>query len=147
MSDGLASLSQSTMQGQGRTLAIYEVVAAEVGNDTASSAIIRRIVAITQAAADGGTTEVGMREEADIARSEGSHSDTERSVDARTVLAGASTQSHGDNAPTNTGRKEELRPLLIPAKAYPPSGSDTSPINVNEFHSPIDVDQFDHKSP
>ncbi len=56
-------------------------------------------------------------------------------------------QSCGDNATTNTGRKEELQPLLIPAKAYPPSRSATSPINVDEFYSPIDIDQFDRKSP
>jgi len=40
MSDGPASFSQSTTQGQGCALAIYEAAAAEVSDDTTGSAII-----------------------------------------------------------------------------------------------------------
>ena len=65
-------------------------------------------MALTQAAADGGVTEVGTGEETDAGRSEGGHTDTEGSVDVRTVLARASTQPSGDNATTNTRRMEEL---------------------------------------
>ncbi len=104
-------------------------------------------MAITQAAADGDTAEVGTPEETNPGRSKGGDTDTEGSVNGGTVLARTGMQSGVNNATTDTGRTVELRPLLIPTKAYPPSRSTASPIDVDEFHLPIDADQFDRKSP
>ncbi len=59
MSHGSAALPQGSVQGRGSALSLYEAVAAEVGDDTAGSAIIHHIMAITQATADGDAAEVG----------------------------------------------------------------------------------------
>jgi len=136
MSDGPAPFSQSTTQGQGHALAIYEAAAAEVGDDTTGSAIIQQIMVLTQAAADGGATEVGTGEETDIGRSEGGHTDREGSVDARTVLARAGTQPSGNNATTDTCRTEELQPLLIP-KLILPRGVPPVPSTLKNITPPL----------
>jgi len=105
MSHGSAPLLQSPAQGQGSTLSLYETAAAEVGDDTARSAIIRRIMAISQAAADGHAAEVSEREEADINRSQGDDLEDEASAsdDGGTVLARGDLQPGVDHAPTATG--------------------------------------------
>jgi len=149
MSNGSESLSQGTAQGQGSTLHLYEAAAAQVGDDTDGSAIIHHIVAITQAAADGHAAEVGQREEADDIRSQTNDlaDQATGSDNGGTVLARGSAQSGVDHATTDGGQGQVLRPLLIPTEAYPPSRSAASPIDVEEFHSPIDVDQFERRSP
>ncbi len=105
MSHGPTTFSQGSAQGQGSTLSLYETAAAEVGDDTARSSIIQRIVAITQAAANGGAAEAGMDEEADTPRSQGGHSEDKAtgSVDGRTVLARVSMQPGINHATTDTG--------------------------------------------
>jgi len=60
MSNGSASFPQGSVQGQGSVLSLYEAAAVEVGDDTAGSAIIRHIVVITQAAADGDAAEASQ---------------------------------------------------------------------------------------
>ena len=60
MSHGSAPLPQGSVQGQGSVLSLYEAAAVEVGDDTAGSAIIRHIVVITQAAADGDAAEASQ---------------------------------------------------------------------------------------
>ncbi len=89
MSNGSTTLLQGPAQGRGSALSLYEAAAAEVGDDTAGSAIIHCIVAITQAAADGDAAEAGEREEADVDRSQGDDlvDEATGSVDGRTVLA------------------------------------------------------------
>ncbi len=126
-----------------------EAAAVEVEDDTAGSAIIRCIVALSQAAADSHAAEAHKREEADIDRSQGNDLEDKASgsVDGGTVLARVSAQPGVDHASTDSRRGQALRPLLIPTEAYPPSGSASSPINVNMFHLPIDADEFDRKSP
>src|SRR6266404_5671978 len=149
MFNGSAPLLQGSAQAQDSALSLYKAAAAEVGDDTAGSAIIRHIMAITQAAADGDAAEASEREEANTIRSQGDDPEDEAtgSVDRRMVLARVSAQPGVHHAAPNSERGQELRPLLIPAEAYPPSGSAASPIDVNTFHMPIDVDAFDRKSP
>ncbi len=149
MSNGSAPLLQSPVQSRGSALSLYEAAAAEVGDDTAGSAIIRHIMAISQATADVHTAEVSKQKEADIGRSEQDAPEDEASgsVDGRTVLARSSTQPCADHAPTNSSQNSSLRPCLIPTEAYPPSRSAASPINVDMYSAPIDVDAFDRKSP
>ena len=104
MSHGSTALPQGAAQGRGSTLSLYEIVAAEVGDDTDGSAIIQRIVALSQAAADGHTAEICEREEADVARSQ-EHDLADKptgSIDGGTVLARVSAQPHVDHAPTDT---------------------------------------------
>jgi len=133
MSHGSPTLPQSPVQSRGRALSLYETASAEVGDDTNGSTLIRRIVAITQAAADGDAAEAHEREEANITRSQGDDTADEAagSIEGGTVLAGVSTQSSVYNAPTIVAGGQTLRPLLIPTEAYPPSGSATSPIDVD----------------
>src|SRR6266404_2357891 len=106
-------------------------------------------MAISQATADGHAAEVSERKEADITRSQGDDLEDEASgsINGRTVLARGSAQPGVDHATADSGRGQTLRPLLVPAKAYPPSGSAASPINVNMLPSTLDVDTFDCKSP
>src|SRR6266404_6779268 len=151
MSDGSATLPQGSAQGRGGSLSLYEAAAAEVGNNNDGSAIIRRIMAISQAAADVHAAEVGEREEADRCRSQRDDAVNKitGSDDGRTVLAGVHAQPGVDHAPTNRQRGQTLRPLLVPAEAYPPSGSAGSPIDVDsdEYHTPEIVGPFDRRSP
>src|SRR6266404_1643025 len=149
MFNGSAPLLQGSAQAQDSALSLYKAAAAEVGDDTAGSAIIRHIMAITQAAADGDAAEASEREEANTIRSQGDDlEDTATgSVDRRMVLARVSAQPGVDHAAPNSERGQALQPLLIPAEAYPPSRSAASPININTFHTPIDVDAVDCKSP
>src|SRR6266404_4213571 len=97
-------------------------------------------MALSQAAADGHTAEVREREEVDHNRSQGdvAANAAAGSDDERTVLAGVSAQSGVDHAPTNGQRGQAVRPLLVPAEAYPPAGSAGSPINVDgdEYYTP-----------
>ncbi|SRR6266404_147451 len=87
-----STVSKGAMQSQGSGLALYEAAASDVSDDTTGSAIIRRIMVITQAATDGGASEAGMGEEDDVTRSQGVPTDAEGGTDeARTVLAGANT--------------------------------------------------------
>ena len=117
-----------------------EAAAAQVGDNTDGSAIIRRVMAITQAAADGHAAETSQREEAnnnrsprDVAVDVATGSD-----DGRTVLARIGEESGVDHAPTDGQRGQALRPLLVPAEAYPPTGSAGSPIDVNgdKYYTP-----------
>ncbi len=64
-------------------------MAAQVGDDTAGSAIIRRIMAISQATADGHAAEAGEREEVDITggQTDDLADEAAGSVDGGTVLA------------------------------------------------------------
>ena len=110
MSDVSATLPQGSTQGRGCALSLYAAVAAEVGDDTARSAIIRCIVVLTQAAAAGGASETGMDEEANTPRSQRGHSEDEGSgsVDAGMVLARASAQPRLDHATTNEEQGQAL---------------------------------------
>ena len=103
MSDGSATLPQGSVQGRGGSLHLYEAAAAQVGDDTDGSAIIRRVVANSQAAADGHAAEVRLREEADAHRSQrGAVEDASPGTDdGRTVLARVSEEPGVDNAPTD----------------------------------------------
>ncbi len=106
-------------------------------------------MAITQAAADGDATEASEREEANAIRSQGNDLANEAagSDNGRMVLAGVCAQSGVNHAPTDRGQGQALRPLLVPTEAYPLLGNAGSPINVDEYHLPIDVDQFNGQSP
>jgi len=99
MSNGSAPLPTSSALTQGRYLDLYDMVAAEVSNNTASSAIIQRIMAITVAAATSGTPAASSGEEDDDNRDEGVFADTHSGPDNDgMVLAGTSAQSAGGNA-------------------------------------------------
>jgi len=151
MSDAPTTPSRSTVQGRGASLRLYEAAAAQVGDDTNGSAIIRRIMALSQAAADGHAAEVREREEADRNRSQGDVvADASTGADdGGTVLAGVSAQPSVDHAPTDTQRGQALRPLLVPAEAYPPAGSTGSPIDVDrdEYYTPHVVSTSGCRSP
>ena len=105
MSHGSAPFPQSPAQGQGCALSLYESAAVEVGDNTDGSAIIRCIVAITQAAADGDAAEASKREEANVVRSQRNDLADEAagSDNGGTVLAGVCAQPSVDHAPTNSG--------------------------------------------
>ncbi len=60
MSHGSAALPRSPVQGRGSSLCLYEEAAAQVGNDNDGSAIIRRVMVIAQATADGHAAEVSQ---------------------------------------------------------------------------------------
>src|SRR6266404_2760981 len=62
MSDASTPCPQSPVQGRGGSLRLYEAAAAQVGDDTDGSALIRRVMALSQAAADGHAAEVSRRE-------------------------------------------------------------------------------------
>jgi len=149
MSDASTPRMQGSVQGRGGSLRLYEAAAAQVGDDTNGSAIIRRIMALSQAAADGHAAEVREREEADRDRSQGDvvADASTGSDDGGTVLAGVGAQSGVDNAPTDGQRGQAVRPLLIPAETYPPAGSTGSPIDVNgdEYYTPDVIST--HQSP
>ena len=110
MSNGLSTLLQGPVQGRGGSLHLYEAAAAQVGDDTDGSAIIRRVMAITQAAADGHAAEVRQREEADINRSQRDvvADAAAGSDDGRTVLAGVCAESGVNHAPTNEQRGQTV---------------------------------------
>jgi len=103
MLHGSSPLPQSPVQGQGSSLRLYEEAAAQVGDDTDGSAIIRRIVAITQAAADGHAAETSQQEEANHNRSQRNVATdvAAGSDDGRTVLARVCEESGVDHAPTD----------------------------------------------
>ncbi len=83
---------------------LYEVAAAEVSDDTASSAIIQRIMAISAATAACGALEAGLGAEEDNDKDEGVFTDANSGPDEDgTVLAGANLQSSVDNAPSTEG--------------------------------------------
>jgi len=110
MSNGSATLPQGSAQGRGGSLSLYEAVAAEVGNDNDGSAIIRRIMVISQAAADDHAAEVSEREEANCRRSQRDDTADEAagSDDGGTVLAGVHAQPGGDHAPADGQRGQTL---------------------------------------
>src|SRR6266404_1656311 len=95
MSNASAAPSQGSVQGRGASLRLYEAAAAQVGNDTDGSAIIRRIMALSQAAADDHAAEVREREEANRNRNQGDAvADVSTGAnDGGTVLAGVSASS------------------------------------------------------
>ena len=83
---------------------LYEAVAVEVGNDTASSAIIHQIVAISLATAACGTSEAGSGEEDDDAGDEGIYADADSGPDEDgKVLAGTNAQAGVSNAEDTMG--------------------------------------------
>ncbi len=99
MSHGSSTLPTSAAQGQGSNLALYEVAASDVSDDTAGSAIIRRIMVLTQAAADGGASETGLGVEDDPAGGTGICANTDDGTDnAGTVLARANMEASIDHA-------------------------------------------------
>jgi len=146
MLHGSLTLLMSAMQGRGGNLALYEVATSDISDDTTGSAIIRRIMVLTQAAAHGGASEDGLGEEADNTGGAGICANTDNGTDnAGTVLAGANTQAGVDHAATSLQRGDPVQHLLIPAKSYPPSRSEATPIDVDQFDckSPIEVNQYE----
>jgi|SRR6266404_7787355 len=105
VSSGPTTLPESPAQGQGHNLALYEAAADQVGNDTAGSAIIQQIVAISSATAARGTTEAGLGEEDDTSGDEGVYADADSGPDKDgMVLAGANMQAGVDHAEAVAGR-------------------------------------------
>src|SRR6266404_4043544 len=88
-----------------------ETAAAEVGDDNAGSAIIRRIMAIAQATAAGGASEAGSGVEEDNDRNEGVFVDSHSGPDDDgMVLGGPNLHVNIDHAPSPTGQRDTVRP-------------------------------------
>src|SRR5712664_4140158 len=108
-------------------------------------------MALSQAAADEHAAEVREREEANRDRSQGDvvTDASTGSDDGGTVLARVGAQSGVSNAPTDGQRGQSLRPLLVPAEAYPPAGSAGSPIDVDrdKYYTPDIVSTSSRQSP
>src|SRR6266404_261089 len=108
-------------------------------------------MALSQAAADGHAAEVRQREEANAHRSQrdATADAAAGSDDGRTVLAGVGAESGVDHAPTDGQRGQAVRPLLIPAKAYPPPGTAGSPIDGDrdEYYTPDVISTSGRRSP
>ncbi len=99
-------------------------------------------MAISSAAAASGAPEAGLDVEEDDDRDEGIFADAHSGPDDDGMaLAGADTQSTCHDAKGATGQGNMVRPLLVPAKNYPPAGSAAVPINIDQFDrsSPADV--------
>jgi len=109
MSDASTTLLMSPAQTRGHHFALYEAAAAEVGDDTAGSAIIRRIMAISMAIVASGTSEAGLDVEEDDDRDEGVFADAHSGPDDDgMVLAGTNAQPTSSDAEDATGQGDTV---------------------------------------
>ncbi len=129
----------STMQAQGCHLTLYETAAVQVDDPTDGTAIIQRVMDLTQNPTTSGITEDGQGTSDDFGRDVGADTDANSEFNRnKTSLVGTNSQAricHATSATTTKGPNTRGDTMPIDIDALEP-GSPGSPIYVDALEYP-----------
>jgi len=124
----------STTQARGRHLAFYETATMQVDDPTDGTAIIQRVIDLTQNTTTGGITEIGKGTPDDSSRDAGMDTNTDNGLNKNgTSLVGTNSQAgicHATSTTTTKGPDAKGDTIPIDVDTLKP-GSPESPIYIN----------------